>query len=283
MVLHTETVAAGAGDPEQTLVFLHGILGSGRNLHTLAQRFVQARPNWQVLLVDLRAHGASLGERGPDTVEQAANDVADTVRELSRPARGLLGHSFGGKVALALAQQAASRTDGRSASFGHVVLVDSAPGARPDFRGRGTTLDVLDTLEALVDPWPTREAFVRALEARGQPRGIAQWLAMNLRRDGDGLHFSLEVRRLRALIDSYFSLDLWPALEALARPGGAAAVHVVIGERSDALGREDRARLAALAAVPQGRLTVDVVPSGHWVHVEAFEPLLRTLVERIQP
>jgi len=45
--------------PERTILFLHGMLGKGGNLQTLAKRFVQEQPGWTALLVDLRGHGRS--------------------------------------------------------------------------------------------------------------------------------------------------------------------------------------------------------------------------------
>jgi len=44
---------------ERTIAFLHGILGRGGNLRTIAKRFVEARPQWTAWLVDMRGHGRS--------------------------------------------------------------------------------------------------------------------------------------------------------------------------------------------------------------------------------
>ena len=80
---------------------LHGIYGSGRNWGSIARRLVDARPEWGVLLVDLRLHGASReGFQGPHTLAAAAADVDALVAELDFHAVAVLGHSFGGKVAL---------------------------------------------------------------------------------------------------------------------------------------------------------------------------------------
>jgi len=45
--------------PESAIAFMHGILGRGINLRTIAKRFVEARPGWTAWLVDLRGHGRS--------------------------------------------------------------------------------------------------------------------------------------------------------------------------------------------------------------------------------
>ena len=51
------TVEEKKGPHPPTCVFLHGILGSRRNLLSFAKRMAEEMPSWQFLLVDLRCHG----------------------------------------------------------------------------------------------------------------------------------------------------------------------------------------------------------------------------------
>ncbi|KAL9173540.1 hypothetical protein ABFS82_03G121900 [Erythranthe guttata] len=90
-----------------TAVLLHGILGSRKNWGTFAKRLAQEFPKWQFLLVDLRCHGdsASLKKRGPHTVASAALDVLKLLGSLKLTPRVVVGHSFGGKVALSMVDQ----------------------------------------------------------------------------------------------------------------------------------------------------------------------------------
>ena len=71
---------------------------------TPAQMF----PSWQVLLADLRCHGQS-AHMGPVTphnsVESAAADVLELLRHLRLFPEILIGHSFGGKVIMSMADQ----------------------------------------------------------------------------------------------------------------------------------------------------------------------------------
>lgn len=271
MRLHVETLAAPGATPTRAVLFLHGILGQGQNLRTLASRFVAQRPTYQAVLVDLRAHGASQGVEGEDTVVAAAADVAETALTLRTPARLVVGHSFGGKVAMLLAE--------RLAGLERLVTLDSAPGPRADFRGSELLMTVLATLEAAPARFPARAAFVTHLTGAGIDLGIAQWLAMNLDREGEGLRFSLSLGRIRALLATYFECDCWPVLERLAADAGP-AFHLVIGARSRVFDAEERARAEALAARSGGRCSVDVLPTGHWVHVEDPEGTLRVLMAR---
>lgn len=271
MKLHLDTLSAPGASPTRALAFLHGILGTGVNLRAVARRVVEARPQWSAVLVDLRAHGQSQGRDGPDTLDAAAKDLLDTFAGLTPPVRGLVGHSFGGKVALRYAQLA---------PLDELVLVDSAPGLRLDHAGSEATMGVVALLGALPRTWPTRDAFVRAVEAQGQSKGVAQWLAMNLEREGTSFRFVLELERIHALLDSYFQADLWPVVEASAR-GEGPRVHVVLGERSRVFDHDDRVRVTALESASAGRVSLDLLPAGHWVHVDDFEGLVRTVVARL--
>ncbi len=72
----------------------------------MAREIAAARPEWSALLVDLRLHGDSPALDPPHTVEAAAADVRAVIEAESSngaPVRALLGHSFGGKVTLAVA------------------------------------------------------------------------------------------------------------------------------------------------------------------------------------
>ena len=69
---------------------------------------VQTFPSWQVLLADLRCHGQSahMGPGMPDnSVESAAADVLELLRHLRLFPEILIGHSFGGKVIMSMADQ----------------------------------------------------------------------------------------------------------------------------------------------------------------------------------
>ncbi|MEW5742326.1 MAG: alpha/beta hydrolase [Myxococcota bacterium] len=274
MRLHHE-VLAGTGTARQSLLVLHGILGSGGNLRTLARQFLEARPGWQAVLVDLRAHGESLEDDGqPDTLETATRDVAALCAELPVPARAIVGHSFGGKVALGLPAM--------HAGLRHVVALDSTPGTRVDARGSEATLAVVELLESLRGPWATRDDFVREVHARGQTRFLGQWLAMNLEPREGGLHFRLKLPRVRALLDSYLRTDLWPMLEEAARaPEGAPQFHLVIGTRSLVFDHEERVHATHLESESGGRITVDLLDTGHWVHVDDPKGTLQVLLSRV--
>ncbi|TVU36270.1 hypothetical protein EJB05_18197, partial [Eragrostis curvula] len=93
---------------------------------SFAKRLAQEFPMWQFLLVDLRCHGdsASIKKRGPHTVASTARDVLKLIVQLRLNPRVLVGHSFGGKVALSMVEQAAKPL----ARPVRVWVLDATPG-----------------------------------------------------------------------------------------------------------------------------------------------------------
>lgn len=263
--LHTALVRAPGATPTRALLFLHGILGSGTNLRGLAQSFVQADETLAAVLVDLRLHGRSRAPLPPHDVPACARDLEALASSLAWPVAGVVGHSFGGKVALAYH---AAHPD-----LERLVILDSGLGARPDRAGSEETMSVLAMLERLPTHYDKREAFVARVQSEGHGRGIADWLAMNLERTPHGFTLRLDAAGIRALLDSYFSLDLWPVLER----STASRIDLVIGGRSRVWDDADRARADSLAAT-KPNLHVHLLPeAGHWVHVDSPDALRAAL------
>lgn len=269
MKLHHDVVRAPGAMPTRAVFFLHGILGSGSNLRSHARKFVQEKPDFAGVLVDLRAHGSSLGTEGSDSLAGAAADLAETAKLVSLPVHGVVGHSFGGKVALAYANL--------DPTVPHVMTLDSAPGPRPDARGSESTLEVLALLEAALRPWESRDVFVAYVESQGQSRSLGTWLAMNLELKPEGWVFRLSLDRIHRLLDDYFEQDLWNVIER----ESPTKFHLVIGTRSRVFLHEDRVRASLLESQTDGRVTVDLLDAGHWIHVEDPQGVSRVIAARL--
>jgi esterase len=255
----------------RAIAFLHGILGRGSNLRSIAREFVEQSPTWTAWLVDLRGHGRSPKGTPDPSLESAARDIAALAVREGLPLHAIFGHSFGGKVALEVARI------GGIASLEHVVVVDSLPGAREPLRSEGSALAVLDAIESLPTAFPSISDFVRSLETAGLTRQLAQWLAGSLDREVNQVRFALDLQEIRALVLDYFARDLWAFVE---HPPAATRIHLVIGDRSDSYSASDRDRATRIAASNE-RVTVDVLPAGHWVHVDDPDGLLRLVLHRV--
>jgi pimeloyl-ACP methyl ester carboxylesterase len=258
--------------PRQTIAFLHGILGRGINLRMIARRFIEARPEWAAWLVDLRGHGRSPKSAAAPSLEAAARDVVNVAARAELPMRAIVGHSFGGKVALEVARL------GGWKSLAHVVAIDSAPGSTAPFRGGDSPLDVIDVLDSLPREFESKSDFIRAVMEAGKTRTLAEWLAGSVERKNDHVQLSLDLDEIRALILDYFARDLWPVVE---HPPAGVNVHLIIAEGSASFSSADRERALRIAAA-NSQVTTDILPGGHWLHVDNPDGLLRKLVEYIR-
>lgn len=265
---YTQVTAHGRS-PGRFLLVLHGLLGRGSNWRTLTRALLEARPDWGAALVDLRMHGASGAFSPPHTVEAAALDLDAVAGALPGPVEAVLGHSLGGKVALAWA----ARRQGLS----HAVFLDTNPGPRPAGHGSETTQAVLSLLRTLPTVWPSREDFVARVEATGQSASMARWLAMNLVREGNGFALSVDLEAMESLLADVFRRDDWALLES---PPEGLHLHFILGGRSTTVQGEALMRLERLAAA--GHLSLSVLPeAGHWVQVDDPEGTLRAVVEAL--
>jgi esterase len=251
-ILAHSLIEADGVPTARRMLFLHGILGSGANLRTLAKQVCAAKPGWGALLVDMRMHGRSQDFAAPHTVQSAANDVLVLLREHALNIHGIVAHSFGGKVALELASALEGNLD-------EVTLLDSAPGPRPARSGSESTLQVLAVLGAAPPDFASRDAFIHYAKGAGLSDMLAAWLAMNIVAvDGGRVRFRLDLTAIHELLENYFHIDLWPVLENL--PGRVRA-NLVLGETSSVF--DDTARTRA---------------ANHWVHVDAPEATLAAIL-----
>ncbi|KYG09168.1 alpha/beta hydrolase [Sorangium cellulosum] len=271
-VPHHALVTAPSAAPTRWMLVLHGIFGSGANWRTFVRRLAEAQATggadrpWGFILVDLRAHGLSQSPPAPHTIAAAADDLLRLGDRLGLDIRGVMGHSFGGKVALAYLE----RRPAGPAGIERGLILDVDPSARPAGESGSESPGVLELLRAIPQPIASREAFLEAVHAAGFSRGIGEWLAMNVRREGDGFRIRLDLDVLNDLLTDYFARDLWHVLEEPPAPAGVEArrLHVVLGGRSASVSPESRARFEALAARAPW-LSVHVLPrAGHWLHVD---------------
>jgi pimeloyl-ACP methyl ester carboxylesterase len=259
----THEVVAGNDEPRAWLYFLHGIFGAGRNWATVARRVTEAKPGWGAVLVDLREHGGSRGFAAPHTLASAASDLTRLEKAVDRPATAVLGHSFGGKVALRWSLDATS--------LRQVWLIDSTPQAGEP---SGSAWRMLDVLRALPDVFDSRADAVAALETNGFDTQVAQWMATNLERHGEQLRWRFETDAIEALLRDFFRTDLWNAVE---EPAPDVEVHVVKASQSSVLSGEPLDRMERIAS-GSDRVHLHTLEGGHWVHADSPQDVIDLLV-----
>jgi pimeloyl-ACP methyl ester carboxylesterase len=246
------------GHGTHPLVLLHGFLGSGRNLGTLARRLASADELLRVVLPDQLGHGASPPLPEGTDLFAMADALLDLLTALGIDKTPIVGHSLGGRVALAAKSRAPERIE-------RIVLLDITPGPTRHL----PATDVVQHLEALPDSGPDREAFAAPLLDAGLDSKMVNWLLMNLaRRDDDTFEWRIDRAALGAAHRRSGSTDLWPVIE------DGADVVVIRGGLSPYVTDEDVERFAA-----NGVDVHTIEKAGHFVHAERAKETFE-LVER---
>ena len=247
----------GSGPP---LVILHGMFGSGRNWRSVARALSDSHT---VYTVDLRNHGGSPWADAMDYVAMAG-DVRKFIDDNGLQQPALMGHSMGGKTAMALAL---AHPD----AIGALVVVDIAPVAYSDtMLGFAEAMRTPEVLAAA-----TRTEVQRRLAQRLPDPAVAPFLMQNLVVDND--HFDWRIN-LAAITRAMNDLsDFPPALHALRFPRHVTAI---VGERSQYVPNHDAAAFAPM--FPHTRVDV-IADAGHWVHADQLRPFVAAARKALGP
>ena len=253
MILHA--VSRGEGP---VLVLLHGLFGQSGNFGAIQRRL--AAGGRRVVAMDLRNHGASPHAPGMDYRTLAA-DVRETMQLLGLPPCAVLGHSMGGKTAMALAldhPQAVSR----------LCVADIAPVRyRPHLVTYATAMRDL-----ALSPELTRADADAALAPVVADAGERAFLLSNLRL-GATPHWRIG---LDAIIAGMDDIQDWPIAGV---PPYAGPTLFLSGAHSRYVRPEHRDAIAPL--FPSARF-VTLKNAGHWLHADDPEGFL-AVVEAFAP
>jgi pimeloyl-ACP methyl ester carboxylesterase len=242
---------AGAGRP---LVLLHGLTG---HRDDFARQLPLLADTGRLLVPDLRGHGdfTHTGRAESFTFEQLVGDLAQLLDAWQAPRCDLLGHSFGGMVALRFALDHPERV-------ASLLLMDTSPAAPEGYR-----LDTFEKAGAIA-----REhgmAFLQELvEKAARSRGAASPADQHTERWAE-LYWPHHRRRYAAMDPvGYASLTLLmmqqePVVERL---------HEIRCPTTVIVGADDAEFLAGaelLAAGIPGAVRVTLADAGHHPHMES--------------
>jgi len=235
------TTELGSGPP---VAFLHGLLGSGQNFGAVAKSL--AARGHRVLTLDLRNHGAS--PHAPTmSYPDMAEDAAETLAAADAWPAQVVGHSMGGKVAMALALA-------HPAQIRRLVIADIAPVTY------GTPL--FDRYVAAMRAIPLRpgltrrEADAALVEATPNP-ALRGFLLQNLIFNETPPRWRVPLHTIAAQMEG---LGGWP--DPPGRYDGPTLV--LAGDASDYILPAHHAKLRALFPHAAFR----TIPAGHWLHAE---------------
>ncbi len=246
-------IEAGQGPP---VVILHGLFGAAANFGVLQRRL---RDGYRVVALDARNHGASPHDPAMDYRIMAA-DVAETLAALNTGPAAIIGHSMGGKIAMALAL---ARPD----LVRRLLIADVAPVRYPPhFR------DIAAAMQAIpLTPGLTRAAVDQALTTAAPDQRVRTFLSTNLRIGADPA-WRIGLDQIAAAL---------PAIEGWDQTGTYDGPTLVLaGERSDYIRPDHRPLFTAL--FPHARFAT-LRDAGHWLHADAPEAFLATVRAFLQP
>ena len=253
------------------LLMLHGIYGRGRNWLAVARMLVERRPDWCCWLADMRHHGDA--HPGPEcgTLDALAADIETWGATLGVTPDAVLGHSFGGKVALAYAARQAARPL-------QTWVIDSTPEAKPP---SGSAWDMLGIVRSLPQTFRSRQDAIAGIEAGGFSTEVAQWMSTNLVHDTEAFRWRLDFAVMEHLLHEFFQTSMWPVLD----PGSHAHdIHVLKATQSSVISSDAVARMTALAAQPstaRARVHLHHREGGHWIHAESPGVVVDLLAEHL--
>jgi pimeloyl-ACP methyl ester carboxylesterase len=239
--LRLHAIERGAGPP---LVILHGLLGAAQNWGGFTQKLA---PHHRVIALDLRNHGRSPWSAVMD-YPAMAEDVRLTLDEMGIERAALLGHSMGGKAAMAFAFAHPER-------LSRLIVADIAPVTYPPQQ-----LPLIAAMRGLdVARLPGRQAADAALAAAVPDAFVRGFLLQNLTAEpAGGYRWRANVAVLEAAM---------PAIAGFPEPdrvhGGPTLF--IRGGASDYVPPAAEPRIRAL--FPDLRL-VTIPNAGHYLHVE---------------
>ncbi|WP_428945560.1 esterase [Pantoea sp. FN060301] len=230
------------------VVLIHGLFGSLDNLGVLARGLKDRR---RVVQIDVRNHG--LSSRSEEMNYPAmAQDVVETLDDLGIDRFTVVGHSMGGKIAMALTALVPGRVE-------QLVVIDIAPIAYRE-RHHDRFFAALNAVSAA--GITSRSEAATLMRQSIDEEGVIQFLLKSFH-EGEW-RFNVP-----ALWNGYDEITGWQTLPAWPHPA-----LFIRGDRSAYLA--DEYRDALLAQFPQARAHV-ISGAGHWVHAEKPDAVLRAI------
>lgn len=230
------------------ILLIHGLFGSLDNLGVLARGLKDAHP---LIQVDVRNHG--LSPRADEMSYRAmAQDMLDTLDAHHIDRVAVIGHSMGGKIAMAMSALAPQRLE-------RLVLIDIAP---VDYQTRRHDA-IFAAVRAVSDAGVRqRSEAAQVMRTCIDEEGVIQFILKSFQ-DGEW-RFNVP-----ALWENYATISGWEEIPAWPHP----ALFIRGG---DSPYLDNQYRDALLRQFPAAQAHV-ISGAGHWVHAEKPDAVLRSV------
>ncbi|MFM2483851.1 alpha/beta fold hydrolase [Celerinatantimonas yamalensis] len=233
----------GTAKHPQAVFLIHGLFGSGDNLTSLGKYLSK---NFQVYLVDIFNHGQS-PRMDSMNYRQHARAFLETMNELGVNDGYLVGHSMGGKLAMASALLAPERIT-------KLVVADMSPvryqhAHKQEFAG-------LNSVQ--LDQISNRRDADTQLAQYIDNSGVRQFLLKSLKREGPRWRWQFDIANLQA---HYNDIIDWPfEQERFAGP-----TLFIKGQLSSYI--QLTYQNAIVSQFPNAQIKI-IAQAGHWLHAE---------------
>ena len=235
------TMEMGAPD-FPALIVLHGLFGSSTNWRSITKVLAN---DFHVIAADMRNHGESPWSDKMRYTDMAA-DVALLIDQLGLERPAVIGHSMGGKAAMAMAQMDLAQID-------KLIVADIAPVSYG--HSHENYVNAMQQID-LENISSRRDVHKRLANTIPEP-GIRQFLLQNLNRRDDGYSWRINLEaiqnNMQALLDYQF--DQVCDTETL----------FIAGEHSNYISAASNQTMARL--FPASRIKT-IKNAGHWLHAE---------------
>lgn len=234
--------------PTLPIILIHGLFGNLDNLGVLARDLHQ---DHHVIQVDLRDHG--LSPRSPQVnYPDMAQDVLELMDQLAIEKAIIIGHSMGGKVAMAMTAIAPDRIE-------KLVAIDIAP---VNYQVRRHD-QIFAAINAVTAAGVTqRQQAAQLMRETIKEEGVIQFLLKSFQQG----EWRFDAP---ALWNQYENIVGWQPVPPWPHP-----ILFIRGELSPYIQDEYRDEIAR--QFPQARAYI-VARTGHWVHAEKPDSVLRAI------
>ena len=229
------------------VILIHGLFGNLDNLNSLSKSL---EPNYRVIRVDVPNHGLS-PHWSTMSYPALALAMVELMDKLLIDKAHLVGHSMGGKIALATALSFPERIIS-------VVAADIAPVSYQDRH-----LSVFNALKSVdLSNIENRSQALSSLLQSGIDAGTAQFLLKNLTRDETGFKWKMN---LDGLLDCYPEMIAWYNDSVPVKMIYKGPCLFIRGGDSDYITADHRQTIMAQFPNVQAKT---IEGAGHWLHAQ---------------
>jgi esterase len=253
----------GAGKP---IVILHGLYGSSDNWYSIGRALAN---QYEVFIPDQRNHGNSPHHPAHDYIEMSG-DLNDFFIQHNLNRAVILGHSMGGKTALAFGLKYPEKVE-------KMIIVDISPfgydeTSAPEVISHEQIMRSLMTLQP--ETLAGRQDADNRLRKQIPSEPVRQFLLKNLKRNSEGLfYWTMNLPVLQTHLADIYATIL-PSENSRPDDLPVFPLMFIKGKNSGYLRKEEFDNIRHF--FPHAELA-EIAGAGHWVHAEQPDEFLKTI------